>query len=124
MKRAFILVFSLLLLLVACAQTPQTGTQVKPSDGNEPGKDINSPLSVQISGFKFTPSEITIKVGETVTWTNQDSAPHTVTSDLGNELGSNNLGRGQFYSHTFSQAGTFEYHCGVHPGMKAKVIVE
>ena len=78
---------------------------------------------VQISNFAFSSSVLNVKVGDSVTWTNMDSAPHTVTSDSGSELTSAMLNEGEIYSHTFSVAGTYAYHCSVHPGMKATIIV-
>jgi plastocyanin len=73
-------------------------------------------------GFSFSPSVLTIKVGTTVTWTNNTSAPHTVTSDTGAFNGS--LGRsGATFSFTFTRAGTFSYHCSIHPYMKATITV-
>lgn len=80
--------------------------------------------SVEIVGFAFKPAELKIKVGTTVTWTNKDSAPHTVTSVTGTELDSPNLGTGRSYYHTFNDKGTFDYYCTIHPMMKGKVIVE
>ena len=65
-----------------------------------------------------------IKKGETVVWINRDSAPHTVTSDSGNEINSPQLSNEQVYSHLFSNTGTFNYYCSVHPSMKATIIVE
>ncbi len=73
-------------------------------------------------GFSFSPSVLTIKVGTTVTWTNTSSAPHTVTSDTGafnHSLG----GSGATFSFTFTRAGTFSYHCSIHPYMKATITV-
>jgi plastocyanin len=80
--------------------------------------------SVSISDFTFLPSVITIKKGDGVTWTNKDSAQHTIVSDSGSEISSTSLSKGGTYSHTFSSSGTFSYHCSVHPSMKGKVIVE
>ena len=80
--------------------------------------------SINIANFAFSPSEIRIKAGDTIVWTNKDSASHTVTSDSASELNSGFLGGGESYSHTFNTAGTFNYHCTPHPYMKAKVIVE
>jgi amicyanin len=82
------------------------------------------PHSVEISGFAFNPNTLTVKVGDTVTWTNKDSMGHTVTSDSGSELSSSTLSNGQTYSHTFSTAGTFAYHCTIHTSMKANIVVE
>jgi len=78
--------------------------------------------SVEIKNFAFDPDTVTIKVGQTVTWTNQDSVVHTVTGDGGIE--SDNLSKGDSYSKTFDTEGTFDYHCSIHPSMKGQVIVE
>jgi len=67
---------------------------------------------------------LTIKEGDTVVWTNMDSMSHTIKSDSGSELSSNSLSNGQTYSHTFNSVGTFNYHCSIHPSMKAKIIVQ
>ena len=83
-----------------------------------------APNSVNIQDFAFAPSTMTIKVGTTITWTNMDSAPHTVVSNSGSEISSETLSNGQKYSHTFNTPGTFAYHCGVHTSMKGTIIVE
>ena len=80
--------------------------------------------NVGIASFKFSPSSITIKVGESVSWTNQDSASHTIVSDSGSEIQSSSLVQGASYSHTFNAAGTYNYHCGIHPSMKGVVVVQ
>lgn len=84
-------------------------------------------IQVAIVNFSFKPSTVTIAVGDTVTWTNQDSGvPHTATSDQGSAVrwDSGLLNTGQSYSFTFHQAGTFTYHCAVHPYMTGTVIVQ
>lgn len=78
--------------------------------------------SVAIANFTFSPATITVKKGTTVTWTNQDTAPHTVTGTNGGPS-SGNLSQGQTYSFTFNTVGTFNYFCAIHPMMKAVVIV-
>lgn len=80
-----------------------------------------APGQVTIKNFAFSPKEITINVGDTVTWTNQDSVTHTTTGSIWD---SGNLGNGQTYSKTFDKAGTYDYICTIHPNMKGKVIVE
>ncbi len=78
--------------------------------------------SVSITGFAF-PATTTINVGEMVTWTNNHTGvPHTVTAD-GGAFGSGTLSTGQSFSHTFSAAGTFAYHCTIHPAMTGSVVV-
>lgn len=81
--------------------------------------------TVEIKNFAFSPSTITVKVGTKVTWTNKDSIEHTVTADVSSSdaPSSDQLGQGQSYSFTFNKAGTYAYHCSVHPDMTAKVIV-
>jgi amicyanin len=80
--------------------------------------------AIKIKDYSFIPTPITVKTGTTVTWTNEDSTDHTVASDSGTEINSPSLSQGQSYSHTFNTAGTYTYHCGVHPIMKATIIVE
>jgi len=78
--------------------------------------------SVTISDFKFEPKEITVSVGDTVTWTNQGPAAHTATADDGS-FDTGNLVKGASGSYKFTEAGTFKYHCTPHPFMKATVTV-
>lgn len=79
-------------------------------------------VAVAISNFAFSPSNLIVKVGSTVTWTNDDSAAHTVVADDGS-FSSGNLDKGATYSYTFSKEGTFAYHCGKHASMLATVMV-
>jgi hypothetical protein len=79
--------------------------------------------NVSISGFAFQSSSITINVGDSVTWTNQDQAPHTVTGDAGG-WGSSTLNNGGTFTRTFNTAGTFTYHCAIHLSMTGTVIVQ
>jgi plastocyanin len=79
--------------------------------------------AVTIDNFAFTPAELSITTGTTVTWTNAQGAPHTVTSDTGGQFDSGIFNQGQTFSHTFNDAGEFPYHCNVHPSMTAVVNV-
>jgi plastocyanin len=81
------------------------------------------PTTVKITDFAFDPSNVTVPVGTTVTWTNLDSASHTVTSDIG-VFESGTLGPNATFSYTFNSRGTFNYFCSLHPSMKGKVVVE
>jgi amicyanin len=80
---------------------------------------------VTIQNFAFSPSSITVKAGTTVTWTNQDSTPHTVTVANNPNLvfDSSSLKQGDSYSMTFKKAGTYDYTCDFHPDMHGKVVV-
>jgi amicyanin len=77
---------------------------------------------VTIQNFAYSPSNIQVKVGTTVTWTNQDSAPHTVTFKNGMK-DSGLLRQGQSFSYTFTTPGTFDYYCTLHSNMVAHVVV-
>jgi len=78
---------------------------------------------VTIKNFAYSPNPVTVTVGTQITWTNQDTAPHTATSDSpGFDTGM--LQTGQSGSVTFNQVGTFAYHCSVHPNMHGTVIVQ
>jgi plastocyanin len=73
--------------------------------------------------FTFSPASLTVKVGTTVTWRNSTGAPHTVTSDDGTTF-NGMLPTGGTFTFTFTKAGTFPYHCNIHPYMKAMIIVQ
>jgi amicyanin len=80
--------------------------------------------SVDIKEFAFGPQSITVKVGATVTWTNDDQDPHTVTSQAGNgPLKSQTLNNGDTFKYTFTKAGTYDYLCTIHPFMTGTVVV-
>ena len=78
---------------------------------------------VKIDNFSFTPAELKVPVGTTVTWTNGDDIPHTVVS-TDRVFKSKVLDTGDKYSFTFAAAGTYPYFCSIHPKMTGKVIVE
>jgi predicted lipoprotein with Yx(FWY)xxD motif len=79
--------------------------------------------AITIQNFAFSPTTLTIPVGTTVTWTNQDSTAHTVTSDTGAWPDSGSIDTGKSFSVTFKKAGTFTYHCAIHATMTASIVV-
>ena len=79
--------------------------------------------AVAISGFSFSPKDITINVGDTVTWTNSDAQGHTATAD-GGSFDTGTIGNGTSKTVTFSTAGTFAYHCSIHAAMIGGVTVQ
>lgn len=80
---------------------------------------------VTISGYMFMPMTIRVKVGTTVTWTNQDQVHHSVTADKTSEDAPNGplIDKGQTYSFTFNKTGTYTIHCMPHPYMHGTVVV-
>jgi plastocyanin len=103
---------------------------VTPSTGNPFATSSNtatpnpSAITVSIKNFAFDPAMVSVKAGTTVTWINNDSVSHTVTSDSGNFLNSATLAPGESFSFTFATPGTESYHCAIHPMMKGTVTVE
>ncbi len=79
-------------------------------------------VHIGIKNFMFTPMNVTITQGTTVQWINLDDIPHTVV-EKGKAWRSPALDTNDTYTHTFDQPGTYEYFCGLHPQMVAKVIV-
>jgi plastocyanin len=113
MKKIFltILVFALVASLVGCS------TKTTPSGNGNLSKNV-----VHITNYSFQPESITINKGESVTWVNDDSVTHTVTSDT-NLFDSGSISADGNFTYTFSQSGTFRYHCSIHSSMKGEVVV-
>jgi len=84
--------------------------------------DDPKPAAVKIDNFSFAPIDLTVPVGTTVRWTNQDDIPHTVVSD-DKLFKSKVLDTDEQFSFTFSKPGTYTYFCSMHPKMTAKVVV-
>ena len=81
-------------------------------------------VAVEIKDFAFNPPEITVPVGGSVTWTNDDSAPHTATGLDREVLQSGAIAPGESFTQTFDTAGTFDYFCEFHANMKGSIVVE
>ena len=82
-----------------------------------------SSSTVVIKDFAFKPTPVTVNVGDTVTWRNDDSPTHTATADDGS-FDTGPLTTGSTGQYRFTKAGTFSYHCTPHPSMKATVVVK
>ncbi len=79
---------------------------------------------VIMKNIRFAPETITVKRGTTVIWTNEDSINHQISGDSGLILfDSAAIRPGEIYSFTFNTAGTYNYHCNIHPFMRGKVVV-
>ena len=111
--------------------TSTTSTNNNSNSTNNQSKQQATPTSqavatdkVTMQNIAFSPADITVKKGTTVTWTNNDAVEHTVTEDDGQTGPSAPpLSQGQSYTFTFNQAGTFHYHCTIHSEMTGTVTV-
>ncbi|MBS0275658.1 MAG: cupredoxin family copper-binding protein [Proteobacteria bacterium] len=79
--------------------------------------------TVTIKNFDYSPMDVTIKAGDTVTWKNLDGEPHTVVSVDG-AFRSKALDENDSYSFKFDKPGTYKYICSIHPQMKATITVQ
>lgn len=98
---------------------PSTVTKTQPSSsvGSGPG------VKVKMQNIAFDPTSVTIKVGQTVTWVNDDSVTHNVTAQSGAAFKSKDFGQGGTYSFKATKPGTIKYVCTLHPGMDGTLIV-
>ncbi|MDI6856941.1 MAG: cupredoxin family copper-binding protein [Dehalococcoidia bacterium] len=110
--------------LPATTPPPEATAPTTPTTAVTPGEtEAPESASVTIRDFEFDPAAVTIRAGGTVTWTNEGPSVHTATADDG-AFDSGNLSRGDSFSQTFDEPGTYPYHCTPHPFMTAEVVVE
>lgn len=117
MKKTFfttILAITLIFAFFGCKKTTYNTT---PTAGT-PGTN-----EIWIQNNAFTPSSITVAVNTTIKWTNKDGVSHTVTSNSSLFESGTIVGSGT-YSHQFTTAGTYPYHCSIHSSMTGTVIVQ
>jgi plastocyanin len=101
---------------------PSAAASVEPSaapSAAQPSAPAASGLTVTIEG-NVLPA-VTAKVGETITWQNLDAVPHTVTPDDGSFSGT--VAAGSTFSHAFDAAGSYPYHCNIHPSMTGTITI-
>ena len=122
-------VLTILVSAMACGSdysSPPSSPSPTPTPEPAPGAPSSSvviPVGAESLGNRaFIPADLNIAVGTTVTWMNTDSISHTSTSD-GTGWNSGTLAPGRQFSFAFQAAGTFPYHCAIHPGMIGTVVV-
>jgi glucose/arabinose dehydrogenase len=82
-----------------------------------------SQATVEIKSFSFQPASITVPAETTMTWINRDPVTHTITADDGSFNSGNIGGDGGEFNRTFSEPGTYKYHCILHPSMTGEIVV-
>jgi plastocyanin len=109
--------------------TPSASSMASPSPSAIATREASPQASpgaeactIDIRNLAYHPGQTEIAMGTTVTWTNSDTVPHTATATDGT-FDSGILDPGKSYSHTFDDAGTFDYTCLVHPQMKGTIVV-
>jgi plastocyanin len=124
-----VVVSAILMFAIACGggdATPPTTPSPTPSPAPTPGgasSSVSIPAGAASLGNRaYAPDDLNVAVGTTVTWMNTDSISHTSTSDV-TGFDSGIVAPGGEFSFAFQTAGTFTYHCAIHPGMVGTVVV-
>jgi plastocyanin len=110
----------------ATTTAPAGATTTAPATGSTDTTSAaagGNTVQVIMTNKTYDPQTVTIKVGDTVTWVNQDAPQHDVVADNG-EFKSQLFDKGQSFSFTFTAAGTYPYHCSIHPGMVGTIVVQ
>jgi len=109
----------------ASTPAPTSPTPTTPAPAPAAGtQNVSIVANSQSLGSKaYSPNPLTIAVGTTVRWTNDDTIPHTSTADA-SAWNSGNLNPGDHFDFMFAAAGTFTYHCTIHRGMVGTVVVQ
>ncbi len=90
---------------------------------DSPAAPAPQTAALDIANFSFMPDPVNVKAGAQLTWTNQDSALHTIVADDGS-FQSTTLNKGQKFSQTVAAPGSHSYHCSIHPFMKGTIVVQ
>ena len=104
------------------SESPAASETAAGSAACAPSTDAGT-VTATIANFAFSPATITAKVGDVVSWTNNDSAPHTATLKSDATCTTDNLANGASGGIVFNTAGSYDYFCKIHPSMTGKVEV-
>jgi plastocyanin len=113
---------SALALILAACSAGASPTPLGTTSSGASSSGAGGSTAVEIKNTAFNAATITVKPGDKVTWTNNDSVTHTVTLD-DNSVDSGDLAAGSTFDHAFAGAGTFTYHCKIHSSMHGTVTV-
>jgi plastocyanin len=118
-------IVAIALVLVGCSSAGTTTTVPvgTPTTGGGAAGGGGATVEVKMEGMAFSPQTVTIKVGDTVNWTNMDQPPHNAVA-VDKSWQTSTFATGESGSVTFATAGTFPYICTIHPNMTGTVIVQ
>jgi plastocyanin len=127
MRRMLLLLCSVVALAAAgCGGSDNGGSSSTAASSTSTAASSSSGggVAIKMQNIQFDPKDVTVKVGQKVTWTNDDSVDHNVTAQSGADFKSKNFGNGATFSFTPDKAGTIKYVCTIHPGMTATLTVQ
>jgi plastocyanin len=121
-SRIPIFVSVIALMIAACGGSSSSAPGASSAAASPASSAAASSNAVEMKNIAFNPTSVTVKAGDKVTWTNNDTVAHTVTLD-DNSVDSGEVAAGATFANTFATAGTFAYHCKIHSVMHATVTV-
>ena len=118
------------IVLLLCAAVALLAAGCGSSNDNSSSSSTSTPaasssgggVAVKMANIAFAPKDVTVKVGQKITWTNDDSVDHNVTADSGADFKSKDFGKGATFEFTPDKAGKITYECTLHPNMKGATI--
>lgn len=105
------------------AAAPTATTEGAPAETPAPAADGEA-VEVGMKGLQFEPRDVTVKVGTTVTWVNNEEIPHNVVAEEGADFESDTFGKDGTYEYVADAPGVVKYVCTLHPGMEGTLSVE
>ena len=114
------------LVLAGCGGDDDSSGSSEPKPATTQAQGAAAPATVSMKDIKYIPPTITAKVGQKITWTNDDSVAHTVTKQqgvTGDGPASGTVNPGATYSFTPTKAGKIPYFCEIHPNQKGTIVV-
>ena len=116
-------VLALALGLAACGGSSGGGSTSASTSAPSSSGASGGGVTIKMQNIQFSPKDTTVKVGDKVTWTNDDNTDHNVTAESGADFKSKDFGNGATFEFTPDKAGTIKYVCTIHPGMTATLNV-
>jgi len=111
-------------LAMAGCGSSDSGSSSSSSSNASPAPAAGGAVTINMQNIQFAPKDQTVKVGQKVTWVNQDSVDHDVKADSGADFSSDQFGKGGKFSFTPTKAGEIKYECTLHPGMEGTLTVQ
>jgi plastocyanin len=133
MKRSYCFLACAIIVIFAlsgCASNNNSVSSSMSQSSNSSSISVSSAQKNQITikDFAFAPAVLTVKVGDTVTWQNMDSATHSIGSTTFNNdsttFTSPDIAQSKTFSKKFDKKGTYDYYCGIHTYMKGQIVVQ
>ena len=123
MRRIVLLLCAAVALLAAgCGSSNDNSSSSSSATSTPAASSSGGDVAIKMANIAFDPKDVTVKVGQKITWTNDDSTDHNVTADSGADFKSKDFGKGATFEFTPDKAGKITYECTLHPNMKGATI--